>query len=43
MAEETLSATQWAHVATTLALWLVLPLALGLVADHAERGAVTRR
>jgi ABC-2 type transport system permease protein len=27
--EETLSSTQWARVATSLALWLALPLALG--------------
>ena len=29
MLEETLSATQWARVATSLALWLALPIALG--------------
>ena len=30
MLEETLSATQWARVATSLALWMVLPIVLGL-------------
>jgi ABC-2 type transport system permease protein len=30
MAQETLSGTEWARVGTTLALWLVLPLAIGL-------------
>ena len=29
MLDETLSATQWARVATTLALWMLLPIALG--------------
>jgi hypothetical protein len=29
MLEETLSATQWARVATSLALWLVLPIVVG--------------
>lgn len=29
MAEEVLSGTQWAHAATALALWMVLPLAIG--------------
>ena len=27
--EETLSATQWARLATSLALWMLLPLVLG--------------
>jgi hypothetical protein len=30
IAEETLSGTEWARVGTTLALWLALPLAIGL-------------
>ena len=30
LVEETLSGTQWARVAATLALWLVLPLLIGL-------------
>jgi ABC-2 type transport system permease protein len=30
MTEELMSATQWAHVATTTALWVALPLALGI-------------
>lgn len=29
MTEELMSATQWAHVGTTTALWIALPLALG--------------
>jgi len=29
MSEEILSATQWAHVATALALWMVVPLLIG--------------
>jgi hypothetical protein len=28
--EEILSATQWAHVATALALWMLLPLLIGI-------------
>jgi len=30
MPQEVLSPTQWAHAATALALWMVLPLAIGL-------------
>ena len=30
MTEEVMSATEWAHVATTTALWVALPLALGI-------------
>jgi ABC-2 type transport system permease protein len=30
MTEEVMSATEWAHVATTTALWIALPLALGI-------------
>lgn len=30
LCREVLSATQWAHVATALALWMALPLALGV-------------
>ena len=30
MAEEVMSATEWAHAATTTALWVALPLALGI-------------
>jgi hypothetical protein len=29
MTEEVMSATQWAHVGTTLAIWMVLPLLIG--------------
>jgi ABC-2 type transport system permease protein len=29
MLDDTLSSTQWARVATTLALWMLLPIALG--------------
>lgn len=29
MAEEVLSGTQWAHAATALGLWMILPLAIG--------------
>jgi len=29
MAEEVMSATQWAHAGTALALWMVLPLLVG--------------
>jgi hypothetical protein len=29
MTAEVLSATQWAHVGTALALWMLLPLAVG--------------
>jgi hypothetical protein len=29
MVEEVLSATQWAHAGTALALWMVLPLLIG--------------
>ena len=29
MAEEVLSATQWAHAGTALAVWMVLPLLIG--------------
>jgi hypothetical protein len=28
--EESLSATEWARVGTSLALWLLVPLALGV-------------
>ena len=34
--------TQWARAATTLALWMLLPLLVGLVADPARRGELTR-
>ena len=30
MTEGTLNATEWAHVATTTALWIGVPLALGI-------------
>jgi ABC-2 type transport system permease protein len=30
MTEHVLSATEWAHVATTMSLWVALPLALGI-------------
>jgi ABC-2 type transport system permease protein len=30
MQEEVMSATQWAHVGTALALWMLLPLAIGI-------------
>ena len=30
LAERTLSATEWAHVGTTVSLWVLLPLAIGL-------------
>jgi ABC-2 type transport system permease protein len=30
LSEEVLSATQWAHAGTALALWMVLPLAIGI-------------
>ena len=30
MLEEVLSGKQWAQVATTVALWMLLPLAIGL-------------
>ena len=30
LSEEVLSATQWAHVGTTLALWMVVPLLIGI-------------
>jgi ABC-2 type transport system permease protein len=29
MTEEVMSATQWAHVGTALALWMLLPLLIG--------------
>jgi hypothetical protein len=29
MQEEVMSATQWAHVGTALALWMLLPLLIG--------------
>ena len=30
MSEEVLSATQWAHAGTALALWVALPLLAGI-------------
>ena len=30
LVDETLSGTQWARVLTTLALWMVLPMLIGL-------------
>jgi hypothetical protein len=30
MSEEVLSATQWAHAGTALALWMLLPLLIGI-------------
>jgi hypothetical protein len=29
MTEKVMSANQWAHVGTTLAIWMVLPLLIG--------------
>jgi hypothetical protein len=29
MTEEVMSATQWAHAGTSLAIWMVLPLLIG--------------
>ena len=30
LADHTLSATEWAHLGTTLSVWMLLPLVIGL-------------